>query len=77
MLDFQKDIRFSLKLILSPQGRQQNLSVETDTIDTADPCYPHDNIVESHLCDECMNFMLSSVCHTLLSILCLLLWQVC
>ena len=30
---------------LSPQGRQQNLSLGTNSIDNAEPCYPHDNTV--------------------------------
>ena len=38
------------------------------TIDGAEPCYPHDNIVSSHLCDECMILISLSVCHMLLSI---------
>ena len=35
------------KLILSPQGRQQNLSLGINPIDNAEPCHPHDNIVSS------------------------------
>ena len=42
------------KLILTPQGRQQNLSLGINPIDNAGPCYPHDSIVGGHLCDECM-----------------------
>ena len=56
------------KLILSPQGRQQNLSLGTNPIDDAEPCYPHDNIVGSHLCDECMKSTELNVGHKLLSI---------
>ena len=41
-------------LILSPQGRQQNLSLGTNPIVNAEPCFPHENIVCSHLCDVCL-----------------------
>ena len=44
MFDFQRHIRFTLKLSLSPQSRQQNLSLGIIPIDNAEPCYPHDNI---------------------------------
>ena len=49
-------------LILSPQGRQQNLSLGIDPIDNAEPCYPHDNNVGIHLCDECTKSILPIVC---------------
>ena len=32
-------------------------------------CFSHDNIVGSHLCDECMNSNEMIVCHRILSIL--------
>ena len=38
---------------MSIQDLQQNLSLGTDPIDNAEPCFPHDNTVDSHLCDEC------------------------
>ena len=76
MFDFQRYIRFLPKLFLSPQGHQQSLSLGKDPIDNAEPCYPHDNIVGSHLCDECMKSILPTVCHKPLSI-CWLIEQVC
>ena len=69
MFDFQRYIRFLPRLIVSPQGHQQNLSLGTDPIDNAEPCFPHDNIVGSHLCDECMTSNELSGCHKLPSIL--------
>ena len=47
---------------LSPQDHQQSLSLETNPVDTAEPCDPHDNIVGSHLCDECLKYILPIVC---------------
>ena len=62
-------IRFLPKSIfLSPQSRQQNLGLGTNPIDTAEPCFPHDNIVGSHYCDECMKSNKLNVGHKLLSI---------
>ena len=52
---------------LSPQGRQQNLSLGINPIDTAEPCNPHDNVVGSHLCGECMKANELDVCHMPLS----------
>ena len=49
------------RLILSPQGHQQNLSLGINPIDNAEPCYPHDNIVGSRLCDECLKLILPNV----------------
>ena len=60
------------RLILCPQGHQQNLSLGIDTIDIAEPCYPHDNVGGSHLCDECRKLNVPIVCHMLESIL----WQI-
>ena len=40
------------KLIMSPQDRQQHLALGKNLIVDAEPCYPHDNIVGGHLCDE-------------------------
>ena len=50
---------------VSPQGRQQNLSHSTNSIDNAEPSYPHDNTVGSHWCDECMKSIWPNVCHKL------------
>ena len=51
------------RLILDPRGRQQDPSFEINPIGNAEPCYPHDNIVGRHLCDECMRSNVLSVCH--------------
>ena len=68
MFGFQKYIRSLAKLILSPQGRQQKLRLGINPFDNAEPCYPHDNIVGSHLCDDWIKFILPNVCHKLVSI---------
>ena len=39
------------KVDLSPHDRQQNLSLGVNPIENAEPCFPHDNIVGSHLCE--------------------------
>ena len=46
----------------SPQGLQQNLSLEIEPIDNAEPCCPRENSVGSHLPDECMKLILPIVC---------------
>ena len=50
------------RLISSPQGRQQSLSLGTDPISNAEPCYPLDKNVCSHLGGECMKSVLPNVC---------------
>ena len=65
MFDFQRYIRLLPRLTSSPQGRQQSLSLEINPADNAEQCNPHDTIVGSHLCDECMKSILPSVCHKL------------
>ena len=40
--------------ILSPQDLLQNRSLEIVPACTVQQCYPHDNIVCIHMCDECM-----------------------
>ena len=53
MFDFRKYIRPLLpKLILSPQRRQQSLGINPTA--NAEPSFLHDNIVDSHLCGECV-----------------------
>ena len=47
MFGFRRYMRLHLRLILSAQG-----SLEMNPVDNAGPCYPQDNIVGSHLCDE-------------------------
>ena len=63
MFDFRRYTEFSPKLISNLQGPQQSLSLGTNPIDNAEPCFPHDNIVGSHLCDECVKSILPVVCH--------------
>ena len=50
-----KILKISPKLILSPQGRQQNLSRGINPSDNAGPCFPYGNMVGNNLCDECRN----------------------
>ena len=52
MFCFQKYTRHLLRLIFSPQDLQQSLSLETNPVDNAVPCFPHDNVVGNRLCDE-------------------------
>ena len=40
------------KLILSPQGRRQSLSLEINPVDNAEQSNPHDIIDDSQECDE-------------------------
>ena len=63
MFGFRICIRLTQKQLLSPPSLQQSLSLGINPSDTAEPCYPHDNIVGSHLCDECMKPILPNVCH--------------
>ena len=77
MFCFQKYKRHHQKLILSPQGRQQNLGLGTNPIGNAVPCFPHDNIDGNRLCDECKKSSLLVVCHMPESILWLLLQVWC
>ena len=72
MFDFREYIRFSLKLILNLPGVPQNLRLEVDPVDNAEPCCSHDKIVCRHVCDECKKSNLPSVFHKLLSTLWLL-----
>ena len=63
MFCVQKYTRHLLRLILSPQDRQHSLSLETNPVCNAVQCFPHDNMVENRLCDECKKSALPSVCH--------------
>ena len=56
-------------LISSPQSRQQSLSLETNPVNNAVACFPHDNIVGNRLCDEYKKSALPIVCHMPESIL--------
>ena len=74
--DFQKYTRHPLRLALSPQGRQQSLSLETTPVSSVELHYPHDNAVGNRLCDECKKSVLLIICHMPASILWLIL-QAC
>ena len=76
MFGFLKYIRLLPRLISNPHGRQQSLSLGINTVDNDMPCYPQDNIVGSHLSDECTKSILPNVCRKSRSFL-LLLLQVC
>ena len=76
MLGFKRYIRLLPKLMLSPQGRQQNLSLGINLIDNAELCFPHHSVVCNHSCYECKKPTEPSVCRKPESILWLLL-QVC
>ena len=68
MFDFQKYTRFTQGLIQSLQDLQQILSLGINRNDNVVPCFSHDNIVGSLLCDECMKLILPNVFHKLESI---------
>ena len=53
MFEFRMYTRLLPKLIWSLQGPQQSLSLGINPIDNAEPCFPRDNIVGDHSCDEC------------------------
>ena len=76
MFGVRRCMELSLRLILSPQGRQLNRSLGINAIDNAEPCNPHDNIAGGHSSDECMISILPNVCHKLVSIL-WLIEQIC
>ena len=69
MCYFQKYTGFAPRSILSPEGLQQCLSLGTNPVCSAVPCFPHDNIVGNRLCDECKKSVLLTVCHMPESIL--------
>ena len=60
--------KIPLMFTLSPQGILQHQNLEINPINNAEPCFPHDNTVGNHLRDKCMNLILPSVYHKLLSI---------
>ena len=63
-----KYTRHLLRLTLSPQDLKQSLSLETNAVGNAVPCFPLNNVDDSHLCDECMKSTLLVVYHMLKSI---------
>ena len=73
MFCFQKYTIHFLRLTLNPQGRLQSLILEITQVCSAVPCSPHDNIDDSHLCDEYSNSTLFVVYHMLESIVWLIL----
>ena len=54
---------FLQKWILNLQDLPQSQSPETVQICIAQQCFPHDNIVCTHSCDEYMKSIDSDVCH--------------
>ena len=56
------------KLILNLQSHQQNMSLGTDPICSVGLYFPHNNIANIHLYDQCTRSHAPSVCHKLLSI---------
>ena len=69
MVDFQRYIRFSTRLILNLPGLKQSLSLEITPIDNVELYHPLDNIVCDQSCVECKRSNEPSVCHRLLFIL--------
>ena len=65
----KKRTMFLQKWILNPQDLLQNRSLETVPVCIVLQYYPHSNTVCSHMYDECMKSIDSSVCHRLWSIL--------
>ena len=65
----KKYTRHNLRLILSPQDRQQSLNLETSPVCSTVPCFPHDDIDDRHACDEYRKSALLIVCHMPESIL--------
>ena len=55
--------RFRPMLISSLLRHQQNQKLEIIPIYIVVLCFPHDNIVCTHMCDECMKSIDSGVCH--------------
>ena len=68
--DFRKFIEPLLMLTLSLQSLVQNQSLEIIQACTVVLCFPRNNIVGTHFCDECTGSNAPSVCRKLLSILC-------
>ena len=67
--EFPKCIRFHLMLIWNPRGLVQNQNLETILINIVVLYFPHDNIVCTHMYNECKKSFDSGVCHKLWSIL--------
>ena len=69
--DIRKYVRFRPMLISNLPNHRQNQNLEIIPIYIAVLCFPRDNIVWIHLCDECKRSNAPNICHKLLSILCL------
>ena len=63
MFDFRKCVRVHLMLILSLLDLRQNHSPETILNSIVVLYFPHDNIAEIHLYDQCKRPHAPSVCH--------------
>ena len=61
---------YHLRLILNLPSLQQSLSLGINPVCNVEPCYPHDNIVDSHSCDESKTSNELSVSHRLWAIFC-------
>ena len=70
MFNSQRYIRFHPKLNYNLQSRQQNLSLGINQVYNAEPCYPHENIVGSHLCHECMKLIWPNVSQACVHLFC-------
>ena len=62
MFDFPKCIRVHLMFTLNLQGLLQNHNLETILICIVVLCFPHNNIVRIHTCDECKRSNALNVC---------------
>ena len=60
---FRTCIRFRLMLILNLRSLLQNQNLEIIPIYIVVLCFPHDNIVGIHLCEECKRSNVLNVCH--------------
>ena len=74
MFDFRRYLRLSLRLILSFQIRQQSVSVGTNPVCNGVPWFLHDNVDDSHSCDEYKKWTVLIVYRILESILRLILF---
>ena len=72
MFCFRKSTKLHRMLISGLQDLLQNRSLGIALIDNDVPCFPHDNIGDNHLFDECRKLIWPVVCHMLVSIS----WQI-
>ena len=69
MCDFRIRTMFHLNWILSLRDLLQSQNLELIPIDIVVQCFPLDNIVCNHLCNECKRSNALNVCHIICSIL--------